>query len=344
MNLLRWCPAAVALAACASGGASPRVAGDAADTPCLPGATVRVEADSLRVAGGWLHGTRLVPEGSRRVPVIILLAGSGPTDRNGNGGGVTPNTLRLLAEGLAQRGVATLSYDRRGIGASAAVQPREQDYRFSMLVDDARAWVRQVRTDARFGPLVLGGHSEGSLVAILAAQASPVDAVVTLAGPGRPHWQVIRDQLRRNIPPTQAATLVRAESLLVRLAKGEVPDSTPAELAPLFRPSVLPYLASFYPFDPAAELRRLRRPALVAQGTTDLQVEDAEAEMLAGSTPGVRVLHVPGMNHALKAATGGRLQQYATYMNPRLPVVPMLLDSLAAFVCRLPPQPRSPAS
>ncbi len=335
MALLRWCALAVVLAACASGGRS-SVRGVAGAGACTPGAPVLAQEDSLRVASGWLYGTRLVPEGSGRLPIVILLAGSGPIDRNGNGGGAMPNTLRLLAEELAQRGVATLSYDRRGVGASTAAQPTELDFRFSMLVDDAGAWVRHVRGAGRFGAVVLAGHSEGSLVAILAAQASPVDAVVTLAGPGRPHWQVIRDQFRRNIIPAQESTLVHAESVLVHLAQGEVPDSVPPGLDPLFRPSILPYLASFYPIDPAAELKRLHVPILVVQGTTDLQVEDSEAEMLAGSTPGVHVLHVPGMNHALKAATAGRFQQYATYTNPRMPLVPMLVDSVAAFVCRLP--------
>ncbi len=277
------------------------------------------------------------------MPLVILLAGSGPMDRNGNGGGVMPNTLRLLAEELAQRGVATLAYDRRGIGASAAAQPTELDYRFSMLVDDAGAWVRHVRDAGSFGAVVLAGHSEGSLVAILAAQASPADAVITLAGPGRPHWQVLRDQLRRNITPAQESVMVHAEAVLAHLARGEVPDSVAPELYPLFRPAVLPYLASFYPLSPAEELKRLHVPVLVVQGTTDLQVEDPEAEMLAGATPGVRVLHVPGMNHVLKTASGGRIQQYATYTNPRMPLVPMLVDSVAAFVCRLPgdPSPRS---
>ncbi len=339
MSPVRWSLTAVVLAACASGGGHVPSRSPSPAATCIPGATVRVETDSLRVASGWLYGTRLVPEHSGRIPLVILLAGSCPMDRNGNGGGVMPNTLRLLAEGMAQRGVATLSYDRRGVGASAAAQPTELDFRFSMLVDDAAAWVRHARQTGDLGPVVLGGHSEGSLVALLAAQSAPVDGVVTLAGPGRPHWQVIRDQLRRNISVAYPLALVHAESVLVRLAKGEVPDSVPAELHPLFRPAVLPYLASFYRVDPAAELARLHVPVLVVQGTTDLQVEDAEAEMLAGSTPGVRVLHVAGMNHALKVAAGGRVQQYPTYANPRLPVVPMLLDSMAAFVCRLPVAP-----
>ncbi len=342
LAILRWPALAVGLAACASSGGSARVGGVGGAAACAPGASVLAQPDSVRVAGGWLYGTRLVPEGARRAPLVILLAGSGPIDRNGNGGGALPNTLRLLAEGLAQRGVGALSYDRRGVGASAAAQPSELDYRFSMLVDDAGAWVRHVRDTGQYGPVVLAGHSEGALVAILAAQASPVDAVVSLAGPGRPYWQVIRDQLRRNITPAQESTLVHAQSVLDRLARGEVPDSVSPELNTSFRSSLLPYLASFYPLDPAVELKRLRVPVLVVQGTTDLQVEDAEAEMLAGSTPGVRVLHVDGMNHALKLASPGRFQQYATYTNPRMPVVPLVLDSVAAFVCRLPAGAPSP--
>src|SRR5690606_11236335 len=126
------------------------------------------------------------PAGGAPSPVVLIIAGSGPTDRDGNSP-LLPgqnNSLRLLAEGLAQRGIATLRYDKRGIAESANAELREADLRFNTYVDDAAALLSRLHDDARFSRVSVVGHSEGALIAVMAAQKAAVDAIVSIAGAG----------------------------------------------------------------------------------------------------------------------------------------------------------------
>jgi pimeloyl-ACP methyl ester carboxylesterase len=166
--------------------------------PALAGET----AVQLDTGKGVLHGTLLTPDGAARMPAVLIVPGSGPTDRNGNFpqmGGIN-NSLKLLAEGLARHGIASLRFDKRGIAASAPAAPSEAEMRIEQGADDAAGWIRRLRADPRFDRVALIGHSEGALVGMLAAQRAPVDAYVSLAGIGRPFDVVLREQLRPQLP------------------------------------------------------------------------------------------------------------------------------------------------
>jgi pimeloyl-ACP methyl ester carboxylesterase len=266
---------------------------------------------------------------------VVLLAGSGPTDRDGNTvGGYKNDNLRMLAEGLAHRGVASLRYDRRGIAESRAAQPTAAGFTFPMLVDDAALWIAELRNGSRFPVQVIAGHSEGSLAAILAAQRAPVDALVTLAGPGRPHSRGIRDQLASTLPSAERATL---DSLLAGLVAGRADVEVPSSLSSIFPPSALGYLASLYQYNPAAELAKVRIPALIIQGTTDLQVPNSDADSLARAKPDAKVVRFVGVNHLLKRASGPAAAQWQSYTDPTVPVAPEVVDTIAAFICSLQP-------
>ena len=287
----------------------------------------------LKTATGDLVGTMELPARTGPVSVVLILAGSGPTDRNGN----TPalpganNSLKMLAEGLAARGIASVRYDKRGVAASAGSGASEADLRFDTYIDDAAAWLKQLRADPRFATVVVAGHSEGSLIGIVAAQRGDADAVISIAGIARPANALIHDQLAAQLPPDMLASVDRG---LAHLAAGRTVslDSIPAPLAPLFRQSVQPYMISWFKRDPAKELAQLRVPVLIAQGTTDLQVPVADADSLAKVSPSARKLIVEGMNHVLKNATADRAAQMAIYSNPDLPVSPALIDGIAAFI------------
>jgi pimeloyl-ACP methyl ester carboxylesterase len=262
---------------------------------------------------------------------VLLISGSGPTDRNGNSAGLPGenNSLRMLAEALATRGIASVRYDKRGIGASRSAMGSEAELRFEMFADDAATWTRQLRADSRFSTVTVVGHSEGSLLGILATRQANADAFVSIAGVGRPAAQVLHEQLVARAP---AALVEEADRAMARLVAGQTADSISPALAALFRPSVQPYLISWFRYDPSAELRKLDVPVLITQGTTDIQVAVQDARLLAAADPKATLAIIDGMNHVLKMVTADQTAQVRSYSDPALPVAPQLIDAIATFV------------
>ena len=286
---------------------------------------------TLATKTGVLHGTLLMPAGvSPPVPIALIIAGSGPTDRDGNSP-LLPgknNSLAMLADALGQRGIATLRYDKRGIGASAGAMGQESDLRFTTYVDDAVDWLEWLRADPRFSRRLVIGHSEGSLIGVLAAQRSPVSHVVSVAGAGRPIEEVLDEQLSRMLPPDLLADTRR---IMAELKAGRAVESVPPQLVAIFRPSVQPYMISWLPIDPAQEVGRLTVPVLVVQGTTDIQVNSADADRLASGHAHATLETIDGMNHVLKEVRESS-QQVASYSDPNLPLHARLAESIATFV------------
>lgn len=319
-----------ALTALVLSGACAPPAPVAIDPPHIPGSF----PDSLVTGFATLHGTLLVPA-NRGAPVALLIAGSGPTDRDGNSP-LLPgknNSLRYLAEALAERGIATLRYDKRGIGESRATTAglTEADLRFDHFVDDATAWGRRLAADRRFSSVVLIGHSEGSLIGMLAAPAIPAAKVVSIAGAGAPAGDVIIRQLSAQLPPP---LLAQATAAVHRIERGELLDTVPPGLFALFRPSVQPYLISWFRHDPAVVAGRLGAPLLVVQGTHDIQALEEDARAIAAGHPGATLTLIQGMNHVLKQTPAGRLEQIPAYSDSTLAIDRTLVDAIAGFVLR----------
>lgn len=300
---------------------------------CLPvrAATGGEQEVALAVAGGVLHGTLSMPDGQGKVPVVLLHAGSGPTDRNGNSAMLPGqnNALRMLADALARNGIATLRYDKRGIGASASAGLREADLRLDDYIDDATAWLRQLRADPRFTNVLMAGHSEGALIAMVVCQKAQLDGCVLIAGAGKALDDILRVQLKPRLPPDLYA---QNERILLALKRGEQVSDVPPALLALYRPSVQPYLMSSLKVDPRAAVGALRMPVLILQGATDLQVSVADAQALSAAAPAARLVIVPGMNHVLKMVSGDLAQQMPSYGDPALPLAPALVDAVTAFV------------
>lgn len=285
-----------------------------------------------------LHGTLLTPPDLVAAPVAVavILPGSGPTDRDGNSPmGVAAGTYRLLAEGLADQGIATLRIDKRGIAASAAAGPAEADLRFDAYVADARAWAAEAAARAGKPCAWLIGHSEGALVALKAVAGGPnagndkICGLILLSGAGRPAGVVLREQLENGLPEPLKT---QAFAILTELEAGRTVADAPPALAALFRPSVQPYLTSWLPLDPAALLAAYDGPVFIGQGTIDLQIGVTDAETLAASDPTATLKLWPGVNHVLKTAPADRAANLATYADPALPLAPGVVADVAGFI------------
>jgi hypothetical protein len=276
-----------------------------------------------------LHGTMLAPEGETRAAAVIV-AGSGPTDRNGDSlqFGITAGSYRLLAEGLARQGIATVRYDKRGIAGSVAAGMAEADLRFDMYIEDARAWAAETARLTGRSCVWLIGHSEGSMIALAAARYNDqVCGVVSLAGAGRPVPVVLREQLQA-VPEPLRAQAMRA---VADLEAGRTTDNVPG-LESLFRPSVQPYLISWFTLDPAALAAGYGRPLFIGQGSTDIQTSLADGRALKAAQPDATLVIWEGVNHLLKIAPADRAANAATYADPELPLADGVVGAVAEFI------------
>lgn len=282
----------------------------------------------LSVEGLDLHATLVEP--STADALVILHPGSGPTDRNGNQPGMVNNSLKLLSDALVAGNVAVLRYDKRGVGKSQSSQA-ESELRPSHYIADLAAWVEWARSTDRFRAVVLLGHSEGAMFAKAASALAEVDAVISLAGSGRPMAVLLLEQTEGRRPGDIDRQF---RHILAELEAGRMVDDVPPLLAALFRPSVQPYLIDWLAIDPAKLADQVAVPLLVVSGSTDLQVTRADFDALASHAS--RSVWIEGMNHVLKEQGGPLGEQMASYLNPDMPLheelVPVLLDFLGEVV------------
>ena len=289
------------------------------------------DPNAIEVAHASLSGTLRKPANVERPPVVLLIAGSGPTDRNGNQAGREPNELRQLADALAERGIASLRYDKRAVGRSTVPAGfREDALTIDSFVDDAAAWLAWLEQRQDLGLRFVAGHSEGGMIAILLAKRTALNGIVLLATAGRRLGEAVREQLRASGMPKPL--LDEALATLSALERGESVANVSPQLMPLLRPSVQPFMRSVLAIDPAGELARLRVPVLVVQGGHDLQVAEADAAALIRVRPDAAVFRSAEMNHVLKLAPAERAAQQAAYSDPNIPLAPGLADAIAGFV------------
>lgn len=296
----------------------------------LAQATVLQRPISLDTGNGELFGTLLLPKADTPVPVVLIISGSGPTDRDGNNPeGGRNDSLKRLAWVLARHNIASVRYDKRGVAASLAATADERNLSVEAYVADAVAWSRKLAADPRLGPLVLLGHSEGALIASLAAPQASAVAVVSVGGSARPIDQVLRQQLGSRLPPP---LMLRSNELLDSLKGGRVDLNVPPQLQFIFRPSVQPYLISLFRQDPAQAFAALKMPALIVQGTHDIQVGVDDARQLKAAKPDAELALVNGMNHVLRIVPNDERRQLQSYKDPNLPLAAELGIRIVGFI------------
>ena len=295
-------------------------------------------------ANGLLAGTLTVPNGkiSESDPVVLIIPGSGPTDRDGNSPyGVRAAPYKLLAESLTGRGYPVIRFDKRGMFGSAHAEVDPNNVTIADYVDDLLAWSEAAQmllpTKSWGRRIVPLGHSEGGIVALAAVGRLPAACGLILVGtPGRPMSQIILAQLEAN--PANAPLLEQAEMALRLLEGGHVFDDAllqPA-LGSLFASKVQAYLIDVFRHHPARLARDVAIPSLIIHGLRDLQVSEADARMLASSLPDAELALVRDMNHVLKkVVTDDVRPNIATYGDPSLPIDETVTDAIARFLNRL---------
>ena len=275
----------------------------------------------------FVEGTLLLPKNIENPPLAILIGGSGPIDRDGNQPMVKNNSLKFLAESLKKEGVASFRYDKRIVKKLRSGDFTEEDIRFDDFIKDAIDILEYFRSSNDFSRLVVIGHSQGSLVGMIAAQRR-ADAFVSIAGAGQEIDDVIVDQLEKQAPGLRenarsAFDDLRANGIAVQYSPG---------LASIFRPSLQPFLISWMKFNPQEELSKLQIPVLIINGDKDLQVQLSEAQLLRKAKPGAQFELIEGMNHIFREIKGDDVDNSKTYNNPSLPIMEEMVDVIARFI------------
>jgi pimeloyl-ACP methyl ester carboxylesterase len=288
--------------------------------------TVNVCAEESRINVGAIDAVLTIPPGVERPPVALLIAGSGSTDHDGNGPQIKPATLKKLSEQLLARNIATLRYDKRGAGGWKAEFGRPEDFRFKDYVDDAVLLVNFLRGSGKFSRVVLVGHSEGGLVAILAAQRVPVDRLVLLATAARRQGDLLKAQLEKQLKPEVFAAIAKA---IDEIMAGQIVDPLPPGL--VIPPSMQPGIASAFTEDPIGPLKRIEAPTLIVGGGRDHQVARLDFVALSAAAPAAKTLWLADMNHVLNDVSD-EADDLAAYSQSERSLDGVLIDQIASFI------------
>ncbi|MBC8151925.1 MAG: alpha/beta fold hydrolase [Bacteroidetes bacterium] len=280
-----------------------------------------------------LDGTLTLPVGTTKpIPVLLLIAGSGPTDRDCNSGyGLKTNAFKMLADSLTARGIAVARYDKRGSGTNlkqAVTALKPEEHQFNFYVGDAVDFIRQLQADKRFSRVIVAGHSEGSLVGMMAARQTNSPGFISLEGAGRNIAEVMKAQGRlANPPDLQAQVDLVLDSLRAGYTVHPAHPILKAQLPLTAQPGII----SWMKYDQAVELKAYAGAVLIVQGKHDKQVAMIDAETLKAARPDARLVVFETMNHILKNAPDEITANFATYNQPDLPLTPGLASLIADF-------------
>lgn len=288
---------------------------------------VTYENITIPVAGGELKAALQRAQNEELSPVAIIIAGSGPTDKDGNSPMLKSDSYKMLAEQLAAQNISTIRYDKRGVGDNIQLVDSPESLVIEVFVNDVERIIQYAKEDTSFTSIHIIGHSEGALIGTLASGKEQVDSVILLAGTGRTVDEVLLEQLSASLPPL---LLTESEKILEQIKDGKIVKSMSPELQSVFAVQSQPYLTSWIHYHPAEELKKINVPSLIIHGTTDIQVNKKDAEQLAAVADHIQ--YIEGMNHILKDAPENREENIATYNNPALPLNKELVPIIVEFL------------
>ena len=268
-------------------------------------------------------------------PVLLIVPGSGPTDRDGNNPlGIKANSYRLLAEALAARGISTVRIDKRGLFGSKAAIADANKVTLADYAADVASWINMLKLKSRRRCIWVAGHSEGGLVALAAADSPAICGLILISTPGRPIDVVLREQLAAN--PANRPILAEADSALAALERGEHVDVSvmhPALAQGLLNPKVQDFLIDLIANPAEPMIAKADKPILIVGGSKDMQVAAADAQALAAAQPSAKLVWIEGMSHTLKhVEDDGPEANIASYTDPGRPIEPALVTAIADFI------------
>jgi pimeloyl-ACP methyl ester carboxylesterase len=274
-----------------------------------------------------VEGTLLLPKDVENPKLVILLGGSGPIDRDGNQMMSKSNSLKLVAEGLFNEGIASFRYDKRIVKMMKNGSVDESTMSFDQFVEDAVAVIEHLKDRGTFSSIYLCGHSQGSLVGMIAAKGR-ANGFISLAGAGQAIDAVIVDQLAKQAPGLKE----NARESFDDLRQNGVAENFSPGLSSIFRRSLQPFLISWMKYDPQQEIASLDMPVLIVNGDQDLQVQLSEARLLYQARPSATFEIINGMNHVLKEVGDDDIENSKSYNEPNRPLHPRLIETISKFV------------
>jgi pimeloyl-ACP methyl ester carboxylesterase len=274
-----------------------------------------------------IDGTLLIPTTSEATPLVIIIGGSGPIDRDGNQQMLKNNSLRFLAEALYHNNIASYRYDKRIVKLMKNRSLSEKDIRFDDFIADAEQVIDYFNNGGEFSKIYIIGHSQGSLVGMIAAR-DRADGFISLAGAGQEIDNVIVDQIAKQSPGLKESARIAYDDLRLN---GVALNYSPA-LASLFRTDIQPFMNSWMKFDPQVEIAKLKIPVLIVNGDKDIQVQISEAKYLHEAVPNAEYSIIQSMNHILKKIEGSDLENTKSYNIYNLTIMPELVERVSTFI------------
>lgn len=272
-----------------------------------------------------INGTLLKPTTNNKPPLVIIIPGSGPTDRNGNNPQMKNNSLKFLAEELALKNIASFRYDKSVLSKENKINV--DSLLFSDFIREAREIIRYFKKSKSYSNIIIAGHSQGSLVGMVASQKN-VDAFISLEGAGRSIDNILVEQIGKQAPFLKEETI----AITSELKKGNTVEEINPLLASVFRKPIQPFMISWIKYNPQEEIKKLKIPILIIQGTKDIQVSELDAKLLHESNPKAQLKNIVNMNHILKEINGEISDNMESYSNPNIPVMEALITTIANFV------------
>ncbi len=283
----------------------------------------------IKIDSAKISGTLTMPDSTRNYPLMIIVAGSGPTDRDGNNNlGIKTFSYKYLSDTLANENIATFRYDKRGVAKSQVKGLKEQDLVFETYVDDLIEIINYFKKNEKFTEIILLGHSEGALVAAVACSKTEISKFISVAGTAKPADSILIEQLSNK----SDIDISKVKKIINNIKKGQITPVFDKNLAAIFRPSVQPYLASWMKFNPVNIYSKIQIPVLIIHGKTDVQIPVSDAYLLDSACVNSKIIIIEKMNHILKNASADTTKNLETYKKANLPLNKVLIKKIIQFI------------